>query len=140
MPPQPDETEIRQRVTRRWRARLRLAVHMFLTLPAMAVFALVGEEGAKAMEFNRFSNSVMYAAACMFMVWISSVLIHMVWLLFSELSERAVQREIDRQWQLASLSYDKPKRGVSLLSVMSDDGLLPEALDNESQSVRAARR
>jgi len=132
MPLQPDEAEIRQRVTRRYRTRLRFAIHVFLTLPVMVICGLIGSKSGPDAE-------KVYAAAGLFMVWICSLFIHFASLIFAELTERAIQREIDRQWQLANFPYDKPKRGVTRLSAISDDGELA-VLEEDGQNHAGARR
>ncbi len=139
MRPEPDEAEIRQRVTRRYRARFRFLVHVFLTLPVIVVSGMIGMMGESMPEGFR-DKGPMFAAAALFMAWICSVMIHFVWLVFHELSERAIQHEIDRQWQLTAMVYEKPKRGASRLTVMSDDGELSDLLGEDVQNASVTRR
>lgn len=105
---------VRARVERRYRRRYELAAHVLMYL-----FIMVG------LAFLRLPPPALGLLAG---AWGLVLAVHALQLVFAEFSDRAIEREIERDLALRS-RIEKPKRGGRL--ELSDDGEVVEVVEND---------
>ncbi|NWG16882.1 MAG: 2TM domain-containing protein [Chloroflexi bacterium] len=119
----PDFDSIRQRVERRFHRRYELAAHIVMYL------VIVG--GLWALRLPGMALALIAGA------WGLVVLIHGLQILFAEMSDSAIEREIERE-RSRFYEADKPKRSQHLR--LSDEGELLDVIEEEWEAEEKYKR
>lgn len=109
--------DIRTRVERRYRRRYELAAHMVMFLFILGGLALL-----------RVPST---ALALLGGVWALIVAVHGLQVVFAEFSDRAIEREIERE-RAQLYGSDKPKRDWQVR--LSDEGELLDIIEDEPEA------
>ncbi len=134
-----DEETIRRRIGRRNRRRMWLMLNVTAFIVATILLATIGPRLLAPPIWQAPSVWVLWG----WVVWLVIIFLHGIKSMFDEATDRAVQRELERERMLyyqavSGGEKEKPKRDAALR--LGEDGELIEVTDEEQEHRRVKGR